>query len=65
VVGVTGRVPKASIASREPPLVVAVVLTAARVALDERRLVGMDASALNTLAGARGAQLASPCGSKN
>jgi hypothetical protein len=30
------------------------VPTTARISLDERRLVGMDASALSTLAGARG-----------
>jgi hypothetical protein len=46
-----------------PSLVAVAVLPAARGALDERRLVGMAASDLNTLAGARGggARSASPC----
>jgi hypothetical protein len=35
-------------------LAVAAALAPARGALDERRRVGMDASALNTLSGARG-----------
>jgi hypothetical protein len=37
-----------------PSLVAVVALLAARGALDERRLVGMATSNLNTLAGARG-----------
>jgi hypothetical protein len=41
-------------ASREPPAAAVAAPTAARDALDERRLVGMTASVLNTLAGARG-----------
>jgi hypothetical protein len=39
---------------RGTSLVAAVVLPVTHSALDERRLVGMDASALSALAGARG-----------
>jgi hypothetical protein len=61
-VNVTGRDPEASTAPCEAPLSVASVLAPTRCALDERRLVGMGTSALSTLAGARGARLAPPCG---
>jgi hypothetical protein len=44
----------AAAAPLEPLLIVVTVLPAARDALDERRLVGMAASDLNTLAGVRG-----------
>jgi hypothetical protein len=54
VVVVAGRGPEASAAPCEAPLVVAASLAPARGALDERRLVGTDASALSTLAGASG-----------
>jgi hypothetical protein len=53
-VDVASRDAEASAAPCEAPLVVVAVLAPARGALDERRLVGMDASALSTLAGARG-----------
>jgi hypothetical protein len=46
---------------RVPSLATVVVLPAARVALDECRLVGTVASDLNTLAGVRGARWAPPC----
>jgi hypothetical protein len=46
--------PEGPAASREPPLAAVVAPTAARDALDERRLVGTTASVLNTLADARG-----------
>jgi hypothetical protein len=42
----------------EPPLAAVTTLTAAREALDERRLVGTAVSVLNTLAGARGGTVA-------
>jgi hypothetical protein len=64
-VDVAGRDPEALAAPHEAPLAVAAVLAPARGALDERRLVGPDASALSTLAGARGARLAPPCGHGN
>jgi hypothetical protein len=48
----------AAAAPREPSLTTVAVLPAARDALDERRLVGATASALSTLAGARGARWA-------
>jgi hypothetical protein len=51
---VTGRGLKASAAPCEPPLAAVAAPAPARDALDERRLVGTDASALSTLAGARG-----------
>jgi hypothetical protein len=51
---VTGRGLKASAAPCDPPLAAVAVLASARGALDERHLVGIDASALSTLAGARG-----------
>jgi hypothetical protein len=44
----------AAAALRRGPLVVAAALPVARGALDERRLVGTDASVLSALAGARG-----------
>jgi hypothetical protein len=50
----TGRGPETSATPCEPPLAAAAVLAPARGALDECRLVRMDASALSTLAGARG-----------
>jgi hypothetical protein len=62
---ITGRGLEVSAAPRKPPLAAAAVPTAARVTIDERRLVGIDASALSTLAGARGARLASPCKHEN
>jgi hypothetical protein len=49
-----GRGSVASAALCEPPLAAVAVLTAARAALDERRLVGTTASVLSTLAGAIG-----------
>jgi hypothetical protein len=51
---VTGRGLEASAAPRELLLAVAAALAPTRGALDERGRVGMDASALSTLAGARG-----------
>jgi hypothetical protein len=51
---VTGRGLEASAAPRELSLAVATALAPTRGALDERHRVGMDASALSTLAGARG-----------
>jgi hypothetical protein len=51
---VTGRGLEALAAPRELSLAVAASLTPTRGTLDERRRVGMDASALSTLAGARG-----------
>jgi hypothetical protein len=53
-VDVTSHDPEASATPREAPLAVAAVLAPARGALVERHLVGTDASALSTLAGARG-----------
>jgi hypothetical protein len=50
----TGRGPEASAVPWELALAVAATLAPTRGALDERRRVGMDASALSTLAGARG-----------
>jgi hypothetical protein len=50
----TGCGPVAPAALCEPPLATVAMLTAARDALDERRLVGTTASVLSTLAGARG-----------
>jgi hypothetical protein len=61
---ITGRSLEASPAPCELPLA-AVVPAAACVALDERRLVGTDTSALSTLAGARGGTVASPCKHEN
>jgi hypothetical protein len=49
-----GRGSEGPAASREPLVATVAVLTAARDALDECRLVGTTASVLNTLAGARG-----------
>jgi hypothetical protein len=54
VVVATGCGSMTSAAPRESPLAAVAVLAAARDALDERRLVGMTASDLSTLAGARG-----------
>jgi hypothetical protein len=54
VAAVTCCGPVAATTSRGASLVAAVVPPVARGALDERRLVGMDASALSVLAGARG-----------
>jgi hypothetical protein len=54
VVVTTGCGYETSAALRESPLAAVAVLTAARDALDERRLVGTAAFVLNTLAGARG-----------
>jgi hypothetical protein len=51
---VTSRGLEASAAPRELSLAVAAALAPTRGALDERGRVGMDASALSTLAGARG-----------
>jgi hypothetical protein len=51
---VTGRGLEASAAPRELSLTVAAALAPTRGALDELRRLGMDASALSTLAGARG-----------
>jgi hypothetical protein len=51
---VAGRGLEASTAPCELPLAATAVPAAVRVALDERRLVGTDASALSTLAGVRG-----------
>jgi hypothetical protein len=53
--------PAAAAAPREPSLSAVAVLAAARDALDERRRVGMAASDLSTLAGARGARWVPPC----
>jgi hypothetical protein len=54
VVIAAGRGSEGPAALREPPLAAVAVLTVARDALDERRLVGTTASVLSTLAGARG-----------
>jgi hypothetical protein len=54
VVIAAGRDSVASAAPCEPPLAAVAVLVAARDALDERRLVGMVVSVLNTLASVRG-----------
>jgi hypothetical protein len=51
-VDVAGPDPEASAAPREAPLAIAAVLAPVRGAVDERHLVGTDASALSTLAGA-------------
>jgi hypothetical protein len=51
---VAGRGLEALAAPCKLPLAIAVVLAPVRGALDERRRVGLDASALSTLAGARG-----------
>jgi hypothetical protein len=51
----------AAAALRGPSLTVVAALPTARDALDERRLGGMAASDLNTLAGARGGRSAPPC----
>jgi hypothetical protein len=60
-VAVTARSDSTAAAALHGPSLSAVaVLPAARDALDERRLVGIVASDLNTLAGARGARWASP-----
>jgi hypothetical protein len=54
-VAVTARYGSEAVAApREPLLAAVAVLPAARDALDERHLVGMVASDLSTLAGARG-----------
>jgi hypothetical protein len=50
---------------RGASLVAAVVLPVTRGALDEHRLVGIDASTLSALAGARGGRLTPPCKRKN
>jgi hypothetical protein len=55
----------AAAALHGPSLAAVTVLSAARDALVERRLVGTVASDLNTLAGARGAQWAPPCERQN
>jgi hypothetical protein len=52
-------------APRGPSLTAFAVLSAARDALDERRLVGTVASDLNTLSGARRARWAPPCECEN
>jgi hypothetical protein len=57
--------PATAAAPREPSLAAVAVLSAALDALDERRLVGTDASDLNTLASARGARWAPPCEREN
>jgi hypothetical protein len=50
---------------RGASLAVAAVLPVTRGAFDERRLVGMYASVLSALAGARGARSAPPCERRN
>jgi hypothetical protein len=52
---------EAAAVPREPSLAAVAVLPATHDTLDERRLVGTDASDLSTLAGARGARWVPPC----